>query len=203
MIVIKKASPHVTCKIDDAVPSPVVVRVYSFNPDKLEKFAEAVDKAISGPQPVVPVVINSWGGYVDPLMAMVDILKSSPKPVVTVAEGMAMSAGSVILSCGHEGMRYAAPNSRVMVHEVSGVAWGKNTELQVTSKETDRLNKHLLRLIAKNTGKPADYWVNIIKHNQAQDVWLTPAQAKKHNLVNHTGVPKMTVNLTAEYEFEG
>ena len=108
--------------IDDL---PVVARITKFDEASAKAFSSIVSKAQNTGQPVLPVIIDSYGGQVYSLMSMISNIKHSRIPVATIIEGKAMSCGAILFSFGEEGMRYIDPDATVMIHEVSAMAWDK------------------------------------------------------------------------------
>lgn len=100
--------------------------------------------------------INSRGGIVTSLLAMLDGMNLVPNDFVTICIGQCASCGAVLLSAGKKGKRYITENARVLIHQVSGGMWGKNSEIQADAKEIDRLNKLLIGILAKNCGKTVE-----------------------------------------------
>jgi ATP-dependent Clp protease protease subunit len=100
--------------------------------------------------------INSRGGIVTSLLAMLDGMSLIPNDFVTICIGQCASCGAVLLSAGKKGKRYITEHSRVLIHQVSGGMWGKNSEIQADAKEIDRLNKMLIGILAKNCGKTVE-----------------------------------------------
>lgn len=188
-------------KLHDIVDPGVVVRVSKFDEEGAAKFADQMSKAHQTQQDVIPVVVDSFGGSVYDLMTMVTEIRNSEKPVATVVEGKAMSCGAVLFSCGTEGMRFMSPRATLMIHEVSTVTWGKNQEVQADAVETDRLNKELFQIMAKNCGHKKNYFLDIVHGRKNADWFLTPKQAKKHNLANHIRIPSMRVRIDVRYDF--
>jgi ATP-dependent Clp protease protease subunit len=136
-------------------------------------------------------------------MAMVDICRSSPKPIATVVMGKAMSAGAILLSCGWHGYRYAAPNSRIMIHDCLTATFGKAGEIIADADEVKRLNALLYQILDENCQKPSGYFVDQVHHRGHADWYLTPQDALEHNLVNPVKIPTLQVNLSTTYEFLG
>ena len=114
---------------------------------------------------VVPIIISSYGGYCDVLSAMRDLIKSSPKPVATIATGKAMSCGVALTASGTKGMRFASEGARIMIHEISTGSWGKNADFQVTAEESKRLNKVFMSNLAEDMGKSYD-WIMAELHKR-------------------------------------
>ncbi|GAB4464213.1 MAG: hypothetical protein OHK0037_17930 [Elainellaceae cyanobacterium] len=189
--------------LEKLAPPPAVVWVNEFKSDAVKPFLEQFNRAVESSQPVVPVLIDSYGGEIDTLMAMVDICRSSPKPIATVVMGKAMSAGAILLSCGWHGYRYAAPNSRIMIHDCLTITFGKAGEIIADADEVKRLNALLYKILDENCQKPSGYFVDQVHHRSHADWYLTPEDALEHNLVNHVKIPTLQVNLSTTYEFLG
>lgn len=111
---------------------------------------------IEDPNKDIYVYINSQGGVVTSLLAMIDAMSLVPNDFVTIGIGQCASCGAVFLSCGTKGKRYITENARVLIHQVSAGMWGKNSEIQADAKEADRLNTLLLSILAKNCGKTVE-----------------------------------------------
>lgn len=166
--------------------------VTDFDDDAVEKFYEEFAELEAKPDVlVIPIIINSYGGSVYSLLAMLDIIEATTKPVCTIAIGKAMSCGSVLLAAGTRGYRFMGHEADVMVHEVASWSAGKTTELKEDVKNTDRLNKLLLKKLARYCGKKSDYFQKEIKKRTNLDWYLNAKQCKALGLVDHVGVPKL------------
>jgi ATP-dependent Clp protease protease subunit len=96
---------------------PVVIRVRNFTEAAAKEFSSLVAKAQNTGQPVLPIIIDSYGGQVYSLMSMISDVKHSKIPVATIVQGKAMSCGAILFSFGAEGYRYMDPDSTVMIHD--------------------------------------------------------------------------------------
>lgn len=188
-------------KINDLVIKPKSIYVNKFTEESALKFHKDIADAEETGQSIIPIYIDSYGGLVDSLVHMVDIIKSCKTPVATICIGKAMSCGAVLLSQGIEGHRYIAKSSRVMIHDVAGGAHGKVEEIKADAAEIDRLNKLIYTWMAENTGHEADYFMNIVHERGHADWFLTAEEAKKHQLVNHIRVPKFAINVGVDIKF--
>lgn len=188
-------------KMEDLIDLPVVVKVIKFDDDAVKEFFSEMQKAFCGPQPVVPVLIDSYGGGVYEMLAMADIIKSSPKPVSTIAIGKTMSAGATLFSFGTKGYRYAAPTATFMVHEVSNWSWGKVNEIKADAEETERLNDMVFRAMAKNCGQKPTYFLDKIHEKNHAEWYLTAEQALAEGLPNHIGIPTLGVKVEAKFSY--
>lgn len=181
---------------------PIIIRVNKFDEENADKFVKLVGEAHNTGQPVIPIVIDSYGGQVYSLMAMIAAIKDAELPVATIVEGKAMSCGAVLATFGEEGMRFADPEATVMIHDVSSMDWGKVEELKASAKEADRLNDKIYTMMARNCGKADDYFLKIVDKKKHADWFLDAKEAKKHNLLNHLRVPKMKIEVDVKMEFE-
>lgn len=168
-----------------------------------QELIQAENHAMDSGQGVLPIVIDSYGGDVYALMACIDSINAIDKSlkIATIVEGKAMSCGAVLLSCGHEGYRFAAKNATVMIHEVSSVHFGKNEELKASAKESDRLNDKILEIMSENCGHDKNYFGKQISSRRHADWFLDSKEALAHNLVNVIGTPKFDVNVKMNVEF--
>ena len=181
---------------------PIIVRVNSFDEESAEKFTKLVGEAHNTGQPVIPIVIDSYGGQVYALMAMIAAIKNAELPIATIVQGKAMSCGAVLTTFGEEGRRFADPNATVMIHDVSSMEWGKVEELKASAKEADRLNEKIYTMMAQNCGKADNYFLKIADKKKHADWFLDAEEAKKHNIVNHLRIPKMEISVDVKTNFE-
>lgn len=191
--------PRIRGKHEELIQQPVVVRVRKFDEDAAKTFGEEMEKAHLTGQPVIPVVIDSYGGQVYSLLDMIAQVQSAKLPVVTVLEGKGMSCGAMLFAMGQQ--RYMAPHSTLMLHDVSSGNWGKVEEVKADAKETERLHKLIFGIVAKNVGKDADYFTKILHDKGHAEWYLTAKEAKKHNLCTHIGIPEFSAEISLTYKF--
>lgn len=193
----------IKAKNDDLLEAPVVIEVNKFDEKAASDFRDQISDAHNTGQPVIPVVIDSYGGQVYSLLSMITDIENAILPVATICVGKAMSCGSVLLAWGDEGYRYIAPNARVMIHDVSAMEWGKVEELKAGTKEVEFLNDHLFRELAKKTGqRDEEYFLKKIHDKGHAEWYMSGEEAKKHKIVNHVKIPTLTANVNVEYTFE-
>tara|TARA_B100001250_G_scaffold411778_1_gene441231 strand:+ start:2986 stop:3591 length:606 start_codon:yes stop_codon:yes gene_type:complete len=185
--------------IDDL---PIVIRVTKFDETSAKTFSALMRKAQNTGQPVVPVIIDSYGGQVYSLMSMVSDIRHSKIPVATIVQGKAMSCGALLFSFGAEGQRYMDPDATLMIHDVSSMSWGKVEEIKASAEETTRLNKKVYQMMAQNCGQRKNYFLDIIHEKGHADWFLDTDEAMKHKLVNHPRVPELNINATVDFEFK-
>jgi len=185
--------------IDDL---PVVIRLSKFDEPSAKAFSAAVMKAQNTGQPVLPIIIDSYGGQVYSLMSMISDIRHSKIPVATIVQGKAMSCGAILFSFGAEGMRYMDPDATVMIHDVSSMEYGKVEEIKASAEETERLNSKIYHMMAENCGHNKDYFLDIVHQRGHADWFLEADEAKKHNLANHLRVPEMKIDVEVKFDFK-
>jgi len=194
---IADVSPHI--KEIELKVEPIIIRVNKFDEDSSKEFIEQMSRAQNTGQSVIPVVIDSYGGQVYSLMSMIGAIRSSKIPVATVIEGKAMSCGALLFSFGAEGMRFMDPDATLMIHDVSTGAIGKIEEVKADAKEAERLNKKVYEMMARNCGKPSDYFLKLVHERGHADWYLDAQDAKNHNLANELRLPTLTCKVELRY----
>lgn len=181
---------------------PTIIRVNKFDEAAAKGFSTAMMKAQNTGQPVVPVIIDSYGGQVYSLMSMISDIKHSKIPVATIVQGKAMSCGALLFSFGTEGYRYMDPDATLMIHDVSSMKWGKVEEVKAGAEETERLNKKVYQMMAKNCGHSKSYFLDIIHEKGHADWFLDAKDAKQHNLANHFRIPELRIETKVNFKFK-
>jgi ATP-dependent Clp endopeptidase proteolytic subunit ClpP len=189
--------PRIRVKTESELLStpPVIIRVTKFDEPAADKFSEDMAKAHNSGQPIIPVVIDSYGGQCYSLMSMLTEIQEARLPVATIVEGKAMSCGALLFGMGTRGHRYAGRNATIMIHDVSSGAFGKVEEVKADAKETERLNKLVYTMLATHCGKSATYFLDIVHSRSHADWYLTAPEAKKHGLADFVGVPELQVSV--------
>ncbi len=142
--------------------------------------AQLLFLASEDPKKDIQLYINSPGGSVTAGLAILDTMNFVKPDVSTVCVGVAASMGSVILSAGAKGKRFALPNSEVMIHQPWGGVQGQAADIEITAKHIlstrDRLNK----ILAKNTGKD----LTQVEKDVDRDFFMTAEEAKKYGIID-------------------
>ena len=112
--------------IDDL---PIIIRLTKFDEATAKAFSSAIMKAQNTGQPVLPIIIDSYGGQVYSLMSMISDIKHSKIPIATIVQGKAMSCGAILFSFGTDGYRFMDPHATLMIHDVSSGQLGKVEEV--------------------------------------------------------------------------
>ncbi|XP_068651109.1 uncharacterized protein [Aristolochia californica] len=132
--------------------------------------------------PIKPIhlYINSPGGLVTAGLAIYDTMQYIRSPVTTLCIGQAASMGSLLLTAGSPGERRALPNARVMIHEPSGGASGKASDIAVHTREILKLKKKLNLIYVKHTGQKLE----TIKKFMRKDTFMSPDEAKEFGIID-------------------
>lgn len=153
-------------EVNDAVASLICAQLL---------FLESQD-----PEKEIYLYINSPGGSVTAGMAIYDTMNYITPPVATVCMGRAASMGAFLLSAGQKGMRYALPNSQVMIHQPLGGFQGQATDIDIHAREILRMRETLNGLLAKHTGQP----IEKIAQDTERDNFMTAEMAQAYGLVD-------------------
>ena len=100
--------------------------------------------------------INSPGGSVTAGMAVYDTMEYIRPKVSTICIGQAASMAAVLLAAGENGMRYALPHARILIHQPLGGVQGQVTDVNIQVSEMLRMKDELKRILSKHTGQPID-----------------------------------------------
>lgn len=143
--------------------------------------AEFINATLDVPEPVT-VIINSPGGSVTAAWQMCDMMDYVTTEVHTIGVGKICSAGLLLFMNGAPGHRKVSDRCAIMSHRYSWGAEGKHTDLIAVRKEQDYVHQRILKHYMECTGLSRNY---IEKHLLSEhDIWLTPAEAKKHKMVD-------------------
>jgi len=181
---------------------PVVIRVNKFDEKSAEEFSKSVARAQNTGQPVLPVIIDSYGGQVYSLMSMISDIQHSRLQVATIVQGKAMSCGAILFSFGTEGRRYMDPDATVMIHDVSSMGWGKVEEIKTNAQEVERLNQKVYKMMAKNCDHEENYFLDIVHEKGHADWFLDAKECRRHRLANKLHVPEMKIGVKVEFDFK-
>ncbi len=124
--------------------------------------------------------INSPGGVVTAGLGIYDTMKYIRPKISTLCVGQAASMASLMLAAGSPGMRYALPNSRVMVHQPSGGFSGQATDIEIHAKEILEVKERLNMIYVKHTGQKVD----TIRQALERDRFMSPEEAKKFGIID-------------------
>ncbi len=132
------------------------------------------------PEKDIYMYINSPGGVVSSGLSIYDTMQYISCKVSTMCLGQACSMGSLLLTAGEPGMRYALPNARIMIHQPSGGFRGQATDIEIHAKEILNLKKRLNNMYVKHTGKT----LSVIEKAMERDNFMSAEEALKFGLID-------------------
>lgn len=137
----------------------------------------------SDPEAPIHFYINSPGGSVYAGLGIYDLMQYVKCPVYTYCVGMAASMGSLLLTAGEKGHRYALPHSRIMIHQPLGGAQGQCSDIQIQANEIQTLKDQLNGIYIKHGAKEIsreqiETWTD-------RDNYLSPAEAIEMGLIDN------------------
>lgn len=152
--------------IDDNVANLIIAQLLFLQSDDVKKD--------------INVYINSPGGSVTAGLAIYDTMRFVKPDVSTYCIGQAASMGSLLLSAGAKGKRYALPFSRIMIHQPWGGAQGSASDISIQANEILRMKQELTQILADNSGQNFDK----VAQDCDRDYFMSAEEAKEYGLVD-------------------
>ena len=163
---LKERIIFITGPVEDMMSSLIVAQLL---------FLEA-----DNPKKEIAMYINSPGGVVTSGLAIYDTMQFVRPAVSTLCVGQAASMGSLLLAAGNKDMRFALPNSRIMLHQPSGGFQGQATDIMLHAQEILNLKKRLNEIYVKHTGQS----LKKIEDALERDYFLTSEMAVEWGVVD-------------------
>jgi ATP-dependent Clp protease protease subunit len=124
--------------------------------------------------------INSPGGSVTAGLAIYDTMQYVRPRVATICIGLAASMAALTLAGGADGQRFSLPNSRVLIHQVSGGFRGQQSDIEIQAREALYLRNRADEILAKHTGKSVEQ----VHQDTERDYFMSPQEAKDYGLID-------------------
>lgn len=124
--------------------------------------------------------INSPGGSVPAMLAIMDVMRAIPNDVATIAVGWAASAGQFLLTAGTPGKRFALPHARILMHQGSAGIGGTAVDIELQAEDLRYTRDTVLGITAELTGQP----IERIAQDSLRDRWFTAEQAVDYGFVD-------------------
>jgi ATP-dependent Clp protease protease subunit len=152
--------------VDDDVANVIIAQLL---------FLESED-----PDKDISLYINSPGGSVTAGLAIYDTMQYVKPQVSTICLGQAASMGAFLLAGGAKSKRFAVPNARIMIHQLSGGFQGQGTDIEIHAREALRLKQKLNEIMARHTGQPLER----IEKDTERDYFMGPGEAKEYGIID-------------------
>jgi ATP-dependent Clp protease protease subunit len=132
------------------------------------------------PKKDIAMYINSPGGVITAGLAIYDTMHHISCDVSTICVGQCASMGTILLSAGTKGKRFALPNSRIHMHQPLGGAEGQASDMEIQAREILRMKEMMTGILVANTGQKAE---RIIKDTD-RDYYMSAQEAKDYGLID-------------------
>jgi ATP-dependent Clp protease, protease subunit len=142
--------------------------------------AQLIHLESEDPEKNISIYINSPGGSVYAGLAVYDAMQFIKPDVSTICVGVAMSMGALLLAGGAQDKRMALPNSKILIHQLSGGFEGQATDIEIHAKEIINVRQRLDEIIAKHTGQPLDK----VAKDTERDYFMSAEEAKAYSIVD-------------------
>jgi ATP-dependent Clp protease protease subunit len=129
----------------------------------------------------IDMYINSPGGSVTAGLAIYDTMQLVKPDVATICAGMAASMGSILLTGGAQGKRYALPHSKILIHQpwVQQIG-GQATDVEIAARDLIATRRMLAGIYETTTKHPVDQILKDID----RDYYMTAEEAREYGLVD-------------------
>jgi ATP-dependent Clp protease, protease subunit len=152
--------------IDDQIANLVVAQL-------LHLESQDPDKDIS-------IYVNSPGGSIYAGLAVYDTMQFVKPDIQTICMGVAMSMGSLLLTAGAKGKRFALPNSRILIHQPSAGFEGQSTDIEIHAREILKVRERIDEIYAKHTGQPLEQ----VHTDMERDRFFKADEAVEYGLID-------------------
>ena len=153
--------------VDDQIANLIIAQL-------LHLESEDPDKDIS-------VYINSPGGHVYAGLAIYDTMQFVKPDIQTICVGIAMSMGALLLAGGANGKRMALPNSKILIHQVSGGFQGQATDIEIAARETLNLKRRLEEIMALHTGQELEK----VSRDMERDYFMSAQESLDYGIIDN------------------
>src|SRR5919199_450073 len=143
--------------------------------------AQLIHLESEDPDKDIFIYINSPGGSVYAGLAIYDTMQYVKPDVNTICIGIAMSMGSLLLAGGAKGKRSALPNSKILIHQVSGGFQGQGTDIEIQAREVISLKRRLEEIFVKHTGQDHER----VSKDMERDYFMDPPEAAEYGIIDN------------------
>ena len=145
------------------------------------------------PKKEISMYINSPGGVVTSGMAIYDTMQFIKPEIATLCVGQAASMGSLLLTAGTKGMRYALVNARIMVHQPSGGFRGQASDIERHAEDIVKMKRRLNEIYVHHTGQPYE----MIERTLDRDHFMSAEEAHKFGLIDEVLIKRKDADEAA------
>ena len=128
----------------------------------------------------IQLYFNSPGGSIYAGLGIYDTMQYINCDVATICTGLAASMAAVLMTAGTKGKRSALTHSRIMIHQPMSGVQGQAADIEITSREVQKLKKELYTIISEHSGQP----YKKVEKDSDRDYWMTAAEAKEYGMID-------------------
>ena len=128
----------------------------------------------------IQIYLNTPGGNVYAGLGIYDTMQYINPDVATICTGVAASMGAILLCAGAKGKRTALRHSRILIHQPIGTAEGQASDIEITTRQIQKLKKELYEIISHHSGQP---YKKILK-DADRDYWMNSEEARKYGMID-------------------
>jgi ATP-dependent Clp protease protease subunit len=130
-------------------------------------------------QDPIRIFLNSPGGHVESGDTIHDLVRYISSPVAMIGTGWVASAGTHIFLGVPKEQRFCLPNTRFLIHQPSGGAGGKASDIAIQAQEIVKMRERLAQIIADETGQD----VERVRKDIDRDYWMSTEEAKEYGIL--------------------
>jgi ATP-dependent Clp protease protease subunit len=142
--------------------------------------AQLIHLESDDPEKDISIYVNSPGGSVYAGLAIYDTMQYIKPDVQTICVGVAMSMGALLLAAGAEGKRMATPNSKILIHQLSGGFEGQATDIEIHAREIIDVRGRLDKIIATHTNQPLEK----VAKDTERDYFMSAEEANAYSIID-------------------
>ena len=132
------------------------------------------------PERDIELYLNSPGGSIYAGLGIYDTMQYINCDVRTTCTGLAASMAAVLMCAGTPGKRSALKHSRIMIHQPMSGVQGQASDIEITSREVQKLKKELYTIISEHSGQP----IKKVEKDSDRDYWMTAKEAKAYGMID-------------------
>jgi ATP-dependent Clp protease protease subunit len=132
------------------------------------------------PDKDISIYINCPGGSIYSGLAIYDTMQFVKPDIATMCVGIAMSMGSLLLTAGAKGKRFALPNSRLLIHQPSAGFEGQSSDIEIHAREILKIRQRTDEIYAHHTGQPLEQ----VHTDMERDRFFKADEAVEYGLID-------------------
>jgi len=145
------------------------------------------------PEREIQMYVNSPGGVIYAGLAIYDTMKMISAPIMTVAVGVTASFGTILLTAGTKGRRYALANATIHMHQPLGGAQGQAVDLDIQAREILRMRELINDIVVRHSGQN----LRRVEKDTDRDLFLTADQAVEYGLIDEVIVSRRPLQVNS------